>query len=136
MPCHAMHPIHNLFLEGFSYVLQIDMHFICTLMWTQFYSCKKWVLHSPHPTMTRPSPHRCQTWHRSLGGRQAQAVPAPKAPTAAARGLQSSPPSPQAQQSMSHMCAQGGVSRGHRHSPPHECCRVAYECSSTHARNH
>jgi hypothetical protein len=39
-----MHPIQDLFLEGFSYVLQIDMHFICTLMWTKFYSCKKWVL--------------------------------------------------------------------------------------------
>jgi hypothetical protein len=33
-------------LEGFSYVLQIDMHFICTPMWTKFYSCKKWVLQS------------------------------------------------------------------------------------------
>jgi hypothetical protein len=31
-------------LEGFSYVLQIDMHFICTPMWTKFYSCEKWVL--------------------------------------------------------------------------------------------
>jgi hypothetical protein len=39
-----MHPIQDLFLEGFSYVLQIDMHFICTLLWTKFYSCKKWVL--------------------------------------------------------------------------------------------
>jgi hypothetical protein len=28
-------------LEGFSYVLQIDMHFICTPMWTKFYSCEK-----------------------------------------------------------------------------------------------
>jgi hypothetical protein len=27
MPCHAMHPIQDLFLEGFSYVLQFDMHF-------------------------------------------------------------------------------------------------------------
>jgi transposase InsO family protein len=45
MPCHAMHPIQDLFLECFSYVLQIDMHFICTPMWTKFYSCKKWVLH-------------------------------------------------------------------------------------------
>jgi hypothetical protein len=45
MPCHAIHPIQDLFLEGFSYVLQIDMHFICTPMWTKFYSCKKWVLH-------------------------------------------------------------------------------------------
>jgi hypothetical protein len=27
-----MHPIQDLFLEGFSYVLQIDMHFICTPM--------------------------------------------------------------------------------------------------------
>jgi hypothetical protein len=45
MPCHAMHPIQDLFLESFSYVLQLDMHFICTPMWTKFYSCKKWVLH-------------------------------------------------------------------------------------------
>jgi hypothetical protein len=46
MPCHAMHPIQDLFLESFSYVLQFDMHFICTPMWTKFYSCKKSVLHS------------------------------------------------------------------------------------------
>jgi hypothetical protein len=39
-----MHPIQDLFLKGFSYVLQIDMHFICTPMWTEFYSCKKWML--------------------------------------------------------------------------------------------
>jgi hypothetical protein len=26
MPCHAMHPIQDLFLESFSYVLQFDMH--------------------------------------------------------------------------------------------------------------
>jgi hypothetical protein len=39
-----MHLIQDLFLEGFSYVPQIDMHFICTPMWTKFYSCKKWVL--------------------------------------------------------------------------------------------
>jgi hypothetical protein len=44
MPYDAMHPIQDLFLEGFSYVLQIDMHFMCTPMWTKFYSCKKWVL--------------------------------------------------------------------------------------------
>jgi hypothetical protein len=29
-----MHPIQDLFLGGFSYVLQFDMHFICTPMWT------------------------------------------------------------------------------------------------------
>jgi hypothetical protein len=41
-----MHPIQDLFfLKIFSYVLQIDMHFICTPMWTNFYSCEKWVLH-------------------------------------------------------------------------------------------
>jgi hypothetical protein len=40
MPCNAMHPIQDLFLESFSYVLQIDMHFICTPMWTKFYSYK------------------------------------------------------------------------------------------------
>jgi hypothetical protein len=45
MSCNAMHPIQDLVLEDFSYVLQIDMHFICTPMWTKFYSCKKWVLH-------------------------------------------------------------------------------------------
>jgi hypothetical protein len=44
MLCHAMHLIQDLFLEGFSYVLQIDMHFICTPMWTKFYSCEKWEL--------------------------------------------------------------------------------------------
>jgi hypothetical protein len=26
MPCHAMHPIQDLFLESFSYALQFDMH--------------------------------------------------------------------------------------------------------------
>jgi hypothetical protein len=35
MPCHAMHPIQDLFLESFSYALQFDMHFICTPMWTK-----------------------------------------------------------------------------------------------------
>jgi hypothetical protein len=48
-------------LEGFSYVLQIDMHFICTPMWTKFYSCEKWVLQSrisvasPRPTTSCPA---------------------------------------------------------------------------------
>jgi hypothetical protein len=32
-----MHPIQDLFLEGFSNVLQIDMHFICTPMLARFY---------------------------------------------------------------------------------------------------
>jgi hypothetical protein len=32
------------FWKGFSYVLQIDMHLICTPMLAKFYSCKKWVL--------------------------------------------------------------------------------------------
>jgi hypothetical protein len=27
MPCHAMHPIQDLFLESFSFVLYFDMHF-------------------------------------------------------------------------------------------------------------
>jgi hypothetical protein len=30
-----MHPIQDLFFESFSYVLQIDMHFICTPTWTK-----------------------------------------------------------------------------------------------------
>jgi hypothetical protein len=32
------------FWNGFSYILQIDMHLICAPMLTKFYSCKKWVL--------------------------------------------------------------------------------------------
>jgi hypothetical protein len=28
------------FWKGFSYALQIDMHFICAPMLTKFYSCK------------------------------------------------------------------------------------------------
>jgi hypothetical protein len=27
MPCHAMHPIQDLFLESVLYALQFDMHF-------------------------------------------------------------------------------------------------------------
>jgi hypothetical protein len=42
MPCHAMHPIQNLFLESFSYVLQFDMHFYMhSYLRKSFYSCKK-----------------------------------------------------------------------------------------------
>jgi hypothetical protein len=51
MPCHAMHPIQDLFFESFSYELQLDMH---SYLHKKFYSCKKWVLHSsssaPRPT--------------------------------------------------------------------------------------
>jgi hypothetical protein len=43
MPCHAMHPIQDLFLKSFSYVLQFDMH---SYVDKNFYSCKKWVLHA------------------------------------------------------------------------------------------
>jgi hypothetical protein len=51
MPYHAIHPIQDLFLESFSYVLQIDMHFICTPMWTKkIYSCKNWVLQPSYNT--------------------------------------------------------------------------------------
>jgi hypothetical protein len=43
MPCNASYT--RFILETFSYVLQIDMHFICAPMLMKFYSCKKWVLH-------------------------------------------------------------------------------------------
>jgi hypothetical protein len=43
MSCNAFYT-RFIFLKIFSYVLQIDMHFICTPMWTKFYSCEKWVL--------------------------------------------------------------------------------------------
>jgi hypothetical protein len=36
-----MHPIQDLFLESFSYVLQFDMHSYVDKI---FHSCKKWVL--------------------------------------------------------------------------------------------
>jgi hypothetical protein len=40
-----MHPIQDLFLEGFSYVLQFDMHFYMhSYLDKKNYSCKKWVL--------------------------------------------------------------------------------------------
>jgi hypothetical protein len=48
------------FWKDFSYVLQIDIQFICTPMWTKFYSCEKWVLHSPQPNpahMTQVTEH-------------------------------------------------------------------------------
>jgi hypothetical protein len=48
MPCHAMHPMQDYFLEGFLYTRQIDMQPICTSMLAKFYSCKKWVLQVPH----------------------------------------------------------------------------------------
>jgi hypothetical protein len=59
-----MHLIQDLFLEGFSYVLQIDMHFICTPMWTKIYSCKKWVLHLRWVTT---GPHELATSLAVLG---------------------------------------------------------------------
>jgi hypothetical protein len=44
-----MHPIQDLFLESFSYVLQFDMHFYMhSYVDKKFYSCKKWVLQR-HP---------------------------------------------------------------------------------------
>jgi hypothetical protein len=48
MPCHAMYPIQDLFLESFSYELQFDMHFYMhSYLHKKFYSCKKWVLQVP-----------------------------------------------------------------------------------------
>jgi hypothetical protein len=41
------------FWKGFSYVLQIDMHLICTPILAKFYSCKKWVLHRSIPNTWR-----------------------------------------------------------------------------------
>jgi hypothetical protein len=44
MPCNAMHPMQDYFLEGFLYARQFDMQSICTPMLTKFYFYKKWVL--------------------------------------------------------------------------------------------
>jgi hypothetical protein len=44
--CHAMQCILcKIYFGWFSYVQQIDMQPMCTLMFAKFYSCKKWVLH-------------------------------------------------------------------------------------------
>jgi hypothetical protein len=64
------------FWKGFSYVPQIDMHFICTPMWTKFYSCKKWVLHLT-PSLMSMTPY--PTVHRHFP--QASPIPQPRAPT-------------------------------------------------------
>jgi hypothetical protein len=61
-----MHAIQDLFLEGFSYVLQIDMHFICTPMWTKFYSCKKWVLQT-YPPLEESRPEIQEVLGKSSG---------------------------------------------------------------------
>jgi hypothetical protein len=46
MPCHAMHPIQDLFLESFSYALQFDMHFYMhSYVDKNLILVKKWVLH-------------------------------------------------------------------------------------------
>jgi hypothetical protein len=43
-----MHPIQDLFLESFSYVLQFDMHFYMhSYVDKKIYSYKKWVLQFP-----------------------------------------------------------------------------------------
>jgi hypothetical protein len=47
-----MHPIQDLFLESFSYVLQFDMHFYMhSYLDKKNYSCKKWVLHPGNTRM-------------------------------------------------------------------------------------
>jgi hypothetical protein len=42
MPCHAMHPMQDLFLESFSQVL---LFYMCSYLHKKFYFCKKWVSH-------------------------------------------------------------------------------------------
>jgi hypothetical protein len=42
MPCHAMHPMQDLFLESF-FTSTIILYIL--LFAQNFYSCKKWVLH-------------------------------------------------------------------------------------------
>jgi hypothetical protein len=57
----------------------------------------------------RPSPHLCQTWHRSPRGPRVWVVPAPATPEATARSWRSSPPSPQARLPASRWRARGDV---------------------------
>jgi hypothetical protein len=59
MPCHAMHPIQDLFLESFSYLQQFDMHFYMhSYLDKKNYSCKKWVLHMSM-SLVLPCQSRC-----------------------------------------------------------------------------
>jgi hypothetical protein len=52
MPCHAMHPIQDLFLESFSYVLQFDMHFYMhSSVDKNLILAKKWVLQTYPPPL-------------------------------------------------------------------------------------
>jgi hypothetical protein len=64
-----MHPIQDLFLESFSYVLQFDMH---SYVDKKIYSCKKWVLQAPEPPdefkeVSRGRTHNCViVWRRDV----------------------------------------------------------------------
>jgi hypothetical protein len=60
MPCHAMHPIQDLFFwKVFHMYYNLICIFICTPMWTKFYSYKKWVLQSN-------SPERAQSFEEKM----------------------------------------------------------------------
>jgi hypothetical protein len=56
------------FWKSFSYVLQIDMHLICTPMLAKFYSCKKWVLQYVEKHNLSIALLRCQMIVSSPGG--------------------------------------------------------------------
>jgi hypothetical protein len=59
-----MHPIQDLFLESFSYVLQFDMHiYMHSYVDKKFYSCKKWVLQCAF------------RWKKGLSGRVVKLAP-------------------------------------------------------------
>jgi hypothetical protein len=67
MPCHAIDPIQDLFLESLSYVLQFDMHFLYALLCGQkFNSCKKWVLQT-YPPLEESRPEIREALGNSLG---------------------------------------------------------------------
>jgi hypothetical protein len=44
MPCHAMHPMQDLFWKVFHMYGKLIFYHICTPMLAKFDSCKKWVL--------------------------------------------------------------------------------------------
>jgi hypothetical protein len=49
MPCHAMHPIQDLFLEVFHMYYNLICNFYMqSYVDKNFHSCKKWVLHEGH----------------------------------------------------------------------------------------
>jgi hypothetical protein len=77
MPCHAMHPIQDLFLESFSYELQLDMH---------SYLHKNFILAKSGCYSLGPRENRFEPRHFGYGPRPHHGDHFPRRPGFPARG--------------------------------------------------